>query len=282
MSRADILYAQPQGIKLLERIGQEVGPIFTVEQALPLAKEQGISSSYLYWLLTMLAKSGWVESIKRGTYAVRRPIFAETLSPFAIAAALVQPMAISHWSALAQHGFTTQIPVMIQASTSRKVVTPEMRSGKAHRPRNRAVWRTAGLEVEFIYVQPKHFFGHQKIWVNRWHQVNITDPERTALDLMVRCDIFGGMRAAIEILENTLPQISTEKLVDYALQYKVGASIKRLGWLLEQMGESSHVIEPLRDYPVTSYYRLDPRGAPGGESYPRWRIVENIKVKRNA
>ena len=99
---------------------------------------------------------------------------------------------------------------------------------------------------------------------------------------MVRCDIFGGIRAAIEILENALPQISTEKLVDYALQYKVGASIKRLGWLLEQMGESSHVIEPLRDYPVTSYYRLDPRGAPGGESYPRWRIVENIKVKRNA
>jgi len=74
---------------------------------------------------------------------------------------------------------------------------------------------------EHIYVQPKHFFGHQKIWVNRWYQVNITDPERTALDLMVRCDIFGGMRAAIEILENALPQISTEKLVDYALQYKV-------------------------------------------------------------
>jgi hypothetical protein len=46
--------------------------------------------------------------------------------------------------------------------------------------------------------------------VNRWYQVNITDPERTALDLMVRCDIFGGMRAAIEILESALPQISTE------------------------------------------------------------------------
>lgn len=36
-------------------------------------------------------------------------------------AALVEPMAISHWSALAHHGLTTQIPPMVQASTPRTI-----------------------------------------------------------------------------------------------------------------------------------------------------------------
>jgi hypothetical protein len=55
----------------------------------------------------------------------------QQLLPFAVTAALVQPCAISHWSALEHHGFTTQIPMAVQASTPRKVVTPEMRKGHA-------------------------------------------------------------------------------------------------------------------------------------------------------
>jgi predicted transcriptional regulator of viral defense system len=277
MTRSDTEYAQPQGVQLLEKVLQECGPLFTVKQIKPLAKEMEIPRSQLHWLLTMLAKSGWIASLKRGVYAIQKPLLDVEIPPFAIAAALVQPCAISHWSALAQHGFTTQLPVMVQASTPRKVVTPEMRSGTAHRPRGRAVWTALGVEVEYIHVQERHFFGHQHIWIATWQQVAITDPERTALDLIARPEIFGGLRAAIEILEIALPQLNLPTLVQYALRYDVGAVIKRLGWTLERLGIDVETLAPLQTYPVKTYYRLEPQLPPGKSYNSQWRIIENLQ-----
>lgn len=277
MSQQKANYSQSQGLKLLEAGVQAYGPIFTIDQIAPLAIEREISRSQLRWLLSSLARSGWLEALKRGTYVVTSPLFAGEIHPFVIAAALVQPIAISHWSALAYYGYTNQLPVMLQASTPRKVVTPEMRQGEAYRPRGRAVWRVLEIEVEFIRVMPKHFFGHQQVWANVWQQVAITDPERTALDLVARPDVFGGLPAAIEIFEDTLHQIDVALLVKYALQYDVGAVIKRLGWLLEQLGLSAEQTNPLQRYPVSSYYRLDPARPPGSYISTRWRLNENLE-----
>ena len=276
-------YAQLEGLKLLETAAPALGPIFTLEQLKPLADQQNLSQSHLRKLISDLAASGRINILKRGTYAVTNsPLFADEIHPFAVALALVQPAAISHWSALAQHGFTTQIPAMIQASTPRKIITPEMRKGHALRPRNRAVWRALDLEIEFIYVQPRQFFGHQTIWVNRWQKVQVTDLERTALDLIARPDVFGGMRAAIEIFEDALPRISVAKLVEYALKYDVVALMKRIGWLLEQLGIPAPEIEPLQKHSVTSYYRLDPQNPASPNYNARWHIIENIKVSQHA
>lgn len=269
-------------MKLIESAVQELGPVFTLEELKPIAERQGLSSRHLLKLISMLDASGWIEILKRGTYAVKSPLFAGEIPPFAVAAALIRPMAISHWSALAQHGFTTQLPAIVQASTPRKVVTPEMRAGQAHSPRGRAVWKALGVEIEYIYVQEKRFFGHQQIWVNNWQQVAITDPQRTALDMIARPDVFGGMRAAIEILEENLSRVDVPGLVQYALRYSVGAAIKRLGWLLERFGVDTAEIAALQTFPVKTYYRLDPQ-APAGQKYnSRWRIIENLSNDSHA
>jgi predicted transcriptional regulator of viral defense system len=279
---SDSLYSQSEGMKLVESAVQELGPVFTLDRLKPIAARQGLSPKHLLTLISKLSSAGRIEILKRGVYAVKTPLYAGEIPPFAVAAALVQPMAISHWSALAQHGFTTQLPAMVQASTPRKVVTPEMRSGAADRPRGRAVWKALGVEIEYIYVQEKQFFGHQQIWVNNWQQVSITDPERTALDLIARPDIFGGMEAAIEILEETLPRIKIPGLVQYALRYQVGAVIKRLGWLLERLGVEGDELAALQAFPVRNYYRLDPQ-APAGQQYSaRWHINENLKKSPHA
>jgi predicted transcriptional regulator of viral defense system len=270
-------YAQSQGLRLLEAAVRHFGPIFTLEQIEPLAAELQISSPQLRWLLSSLGRSGWIEKLNRGVYAAKSNLFTGEISPFAIAAALANPIAISHWSALAHHGFTTQIPSMVQASTPRKVITPEMRKGRARSPRGRAVWQASGIEVEFIHVQPKYFFGHNQIWVNSWQQVAITDPERTALDLVARSDIFGGMAASIEILEEVISQINPEILIGYALQYNAGAVIKRLGWILENLEIPEQVTNPLQTYPVNTTYRLDPKSAASAQRNPRWRIIENLR-----
>jgi len=282
MIHQDSRYSQSEGITLVESAAQELGPLFTLEKLRPIAEQQGLSTQHLLKLISMLAAAGRLEILKRGTYAVRSPLFAGDIPPFAVAAALVQPMAVSHWSALAQHGFTPQLPAMVQASTPRKVVTPEMRTGQAHRPRGRAVWKAMGVEVEYLHVPEKKFFGHQKVWVNNWQQVAVTDPERTALDLVARPDVFGGMSAAIEILENTLPHIEVPRLVQYALRYNVGAVIKRMGWVLEHCGADPDDMVPLQSFPVKTYYRLDPQ-RPASQMYnSRWRIIENLKKSPHA
>lgn len=278
MPRSNERYSQSQGMQLLETAVQKLGPIFTIKQLFPLAKEHEISRKQLTWLMSTLASSGRIEILKRGTYVVKSPLFAGEIHPFAVAAALVQPMAISHWSALAEHGFTTQMPVMVQSSTPRNVITPEMRSGQAHRPRGRAVWQALDTEFEFIHVQEKHFFGHTNIWANNWQQVAITDPERTALDVIARPDVFGGTRAALEIFGEALPRIQVGGLAKYALRYNVGAVIKRVGWALEQFGVPESETEPLRNFPVKTYYRLDPQLPPGDQYNTRWRIIENLRV----
>ncbi len=277
-----VTYARSQGIRLLEAAAQELGPLFTRCDLIPLAERQGLSRSHLSKLISLLNSSGHLEILRRGLYALRSPLFAEAIHPFAIATALVQPAVVSHWSALAYHGFTTQLPRMVQVSTPAKVVTPQMRRGRAFRPRGRAVWQAGDIEVEFVYVRPSALFGSQAIWVDRWNQVNLTDPERTALDLIARSDLFGGMGAALEILEAALPRLQVEQLIGYALQLGKGSVIKRLGWALEQFGVSLDLLEPLRAAPVKTWYRLDPQQRRDGRTYERWRVIENISERAHA
>ena len=277
MPKAMTSYSNTQGIQLLERTVNEFGPIFTLDQISSLPDDQKLTSQQIRKLVSKLAQSEWIEILKRGTYAVKSSLYSSDIPPFAIANALVHPMAISHWSAQAHHGFSTQNPTMIQASTPTKVFTPEMRQGKAYRPRGRACWRAFDLEFEFIYVNKKWFWGFQKQWVNSWTQVNITDRERTILDLIARPDLFGGIRAASEIMEDALAQINLDQLVIYALRYDVCAVIKRLGWLLEIMGAYTNRLIPLQNYPITGTILFDPNQPRSNKQNPSWKINENLK-----
>lgn len=269
-------YAKTQGTQLLETILEEIGPIFKVDQVRSIAAGQGLNSQDLRWTLHSLFKSGWIARLKRGVYAVNSSLFPEELHPYALASALVDPMAISHWSALAHHGLTTQIPPMVQATTPKKVVTPEMRSGAALRPRGRAVWEVLDIEIEFIYIEKARFFGFQQVWVSRWNRVSITDRERTFLDMVARPDLFGGIELALVTFEEHGDGIDLEKLVGYAIRYDMGSVIKRLGWILNELGVESETLRPLQEYEVQTYYLLDPARPRSGSSDSYWQITNNL------
>jgi predicted transcriptional regulator of viral defense system len=223
-------------------------------------------------------QSEWLIRLKRGVYAVQSPAFsAENLHSYAIAAALAQPVAISHWSALAHHGFTNQIPPMVQASTTSKIVTPEMRQGGAYRPRGRSVWWVMEMEFEFIQIKEKHFFGFDQEWVSTWHRVAITDSERTTLDMVAHPEIFGGIAVAIETLNTHFESLDIQQLVSYTIRYDTGSVIKRMGWILESLGISKEFLEPLQNYPVKNNYLLDTRGPDEGTFVRSWNITQNLR-----
>ena len=272
-------YAQSQGVKLLEAAFTSYGPLFSTDQAVAVGKTLELSRDRVHSLLSQLQRSTWIARLKRGVYAVQSPLFQEDIHPFAIAQAIVKPMAISHWSALAHHGLTTQIPQMVQASTPKKVVTPEMRKGKAYQPRGRSTWKILDFEFEFINVKKEYFFGWKDAWVSSWHRVRVMDVERTLLETIAHPEYFGSIRFGIEALEQNWAHVDLDQLVTYALRYDVGAVVKRLGWALERLGTESEILTRLHNYSVQNYYRLDPQSPRRGQTNTRWQVVENLRLE---
>jgi len=67
-------YSQSESIRLIETAVQELGPIFSLEKLKSIAEHLGLSVSHLRKLISLLAASGRIEILKRGTFAVRNDL----------------------------------------------------------------------------------------------------------------------------------------------------------------------------------------------------------------
>jgi len=268
---------ESQGVRLLRQLFLHGKRIFDMKDAEMAAKLEKIPHNQLRKILSNLAKHGRISRLRRGLYTTIGMIPAENIThPFVIATHLVQPSAISHWSALQHHGLTEQIPQIITASTPTKVVTPSMREKELQDLKLKHIWQIADIRYEYINVQQKHFFGFEKIWLDEHFQVLITDKERTLLDVFIYPKMFGGMGEALGILENSLATIDIQKLIDYAIQYDKKSLTKRLGWALEYFGVSAKQLEPLLKAPINYFCRLDPSAPAVGPCNKRWMIQNNL------
>ncbi len=270
-------YARPLGIQLLDALLAEGKRIFTTDDARQAAAALGIKPSTLPTALHQLSTSGWVRRVRNGLYMVdetRRG--GPAPHPFAIATALVDPSAISHWTALAHHGLTEQTPRIVTASTPKDIVTPRMRAAEHEAARPASVWEVDGLPFRYFRVQQSKFWGFDEVWVDEFSRVRITDRERTVLDGFLTPDAFGSLSEILGVLDEHLGEIEIHRLVAYAIRYGQGATIKRLGYILEELGASADVVRPLREAPIRGYRLLDPHGPEFGPYVPAWHIRANL------
>jgi predicted transcriptional regulator of viral defense system len=269
--------AESQGVRLLRQLFLHGKRVFDMKDVATVATLEKIPHNQLRKILSNLAKHGRISRLRRGLYTtIGMESVANITHPFVIATHLVQPSAISHWSALQHHGLTEQVPQIITASTPTKVVTPSMREKEVQDLKLKHIWQIADIRYEYINVQQKHFFGFEKIWLDEHFQVLITDKERTLLDVFIYPKMFGGMGEALGILENSLATIDIQKLVDYAIQYDKKSLTKRLGWALEYFGVSAKQLEPLLKAPINYFCRLDPSAPAVGPCDKRWMIQNNL------
>ena len=162
--------------------------IFSTDDAQRLAAAD-VPAGRVPYLLKLLADAGWLIRLRRDLYAgTGRLPGGVDVPPFAIATSLVAPSAVSHWSALAYHGLTDQVPVVVTATTTRRVVTPRMRvSATPASPATPAVlatparrqpagiWRVAGIDCRYVTVVPDRYFGIEPVWLDQRFRVAITD-----------------------------------------------------------------------------------------------------------
>lgn len=261
------------GIELLRLLAYEGDRIFTMARARELAPQVGLNDSYLAESLYHLRRNGWIVSLRRGLYALSSAVPGVAAAhEFEIAMALTQPAAISYWSALNFHGLTEQTPRHVFVLTTTDASAPRMR-GPGSRPSGGG-YQVGETVYRFVQVKPERFFGVHREWIGD-ARVWITDLERTLLDGLARPRLCGDFAEVLHAFQTGLAQLDMQQIADYALRLDA-ATVKRLGWVLEYLGERSSTIDRLAALGVKGYRKLDPSGPSRGSYNSRWMIRENL------
>jgi len=264
------------GVELVRRLANEGDRIFTSARARELAPAVGLSAGYLRQALHHLARSGWVVRLRKGLYVLSSTVPGVTPAhEFEIAMALVDPAAISHWSALHQHGLTAQAPRKVFVLTTTDVSVPRMRGAKAKQ--DRQGFPIGDTTYQFVQVKPERYFGTDKVWIGE-ARVTITDPERTLLDGLTMPQYCGDFAEVLHAFEVRGADLNLQRIIEYALKLDA-ATAKRLGWVLAQQGVDPSKIERLAALPIKGYRKLDPTGPRKGPCNTRWMIQENLPGK---
>ena len=261
------------GTELVRKLAGEGLRVFSTAQAREYAPAVGLSETYLLQALHHLTKSGWVVRLRNGLYALSATVpGVASAHEFEIAMALVTPSAISHWSALHYHGLTEQVPRKVFVLTTRGSRVPQ---GKGRGASQAGGGHRIGEAVyQFIRVLPHRFFGTEQVWLDE-ARVTITNPERTLLDGLCRPRSCGDFAEVLHAFDALGDRLDVERIVDYARKIDA-ATVKRLGWVLEELGVDGQRLERLARFPVKGFRTLDPTGPRKGPCNRRWMIQENV------
>ena len=240
-------------IEILKSLAKD-SRIFTIHQ---VSRKTQIKKEILKVILSRMEEKGYIERIERGKYMII-PLESEkgkyTLHEFIIASSLIEPSAISYWSALHHYGLTEQIPttVFIQSPKRKK----------------KTLIKIFGVYYQIIRIKEDKFFGLRKDWIDGI-PVNITDKEKTIIDCLDKPQYAGGI---IEVAKALMKDSADyERLTRYALRINNFAVIRRLGYLCDQIGISLNLPLPRSK----KYLLLDPTMPPKGVNNPKWRLIIN-------
>lgn len=241
-------------IEILKSMAKE-NHVFSFDQ---LYQKTHIKKEMLKVILFRMEEKGFIERIEKGKYLII-PLGSEkgkyTLHEFVIASYLVEPYAISYWSALHHYGLTEQIPstVFVQTPARKKKNAMEI----------------FGVNYQIVRVKEDKFFGIRKEWIEDTH-VSITDKEKTIIDCLDKPHYAGGIIEIAKALKNS--SLNYNQLAEYALQLDNFAVIRRLGYLCEKMGVPINLPPPRSN----KYLLLDPTMPAKGVNDPKWRLLINL------
>ena len=231
--------------------------VFTIDEAYRVFD---VERGSLRVILSRMEADGLVERLERGKYLVI-PLSARkggyTLNEFVIGSELVEPYAISYWSALNYHGLTEQIPHTVFVQTiSRK------------KKRDLIVF---GVRYLIIKISESKFFGVEKAWIDSV-SINVTDREKTIVDCLDRPEYCGGVIEVAKALSNAV--YDYDRLSRYAANMKNSGVLRRLGYLCD------HLDIPIVLLAIDSrnYLYLDPTMPKKGFTDSKWRLKVNINL----
>lgn len=183
---------------------------------------------------------------------------------------LAEPLAgegryyIGYYSALHIHGLITQPSLKEQVVRERhKTETIVLK----------------GVEFQFIYHNPKHFFGVKKLWIDSYNKVPCSDLEKTMIDCLYMPLYAGGIVEVAKALWAAREKLDYDKLLRYAKQFDSQVVIKRLGYLLDKLEIQTDIIVSLRALRSAAVSPLDTEVPNVGKISTKWNIRQNVDIE---
>ena len=215
-------------------------------------------------LAKSLVRKKWIINLIRGVYLIVpldagiKSIYTE--HEFVIGSHLVSPYYIAYWSALNFHNLTEQTPFTIFIATTKRAGSRQV----------------LGLKYKFVTLYEKKFFGFTKVQIGS-NSVNISDLEKTLADAFDHPEYCGGMEEVSKCLWNGMDSISFEKLISIAKKMGNSTVIKRVGFLLDSLGEYKDLSEKMRKMISSGMSVLDPTMPRLGYYSTKWNLFVNVK-----
>ena len=252
----------------LTRLASGGKSIFTVDD---LAEALGKTARQVWRTLTFLVERGWAVRLMKGVYLIvpleAGPESAWSEDSLVVAAYLAKPAAVAYWTACHHWNWTEQVPRTVFVQTPQRV-----------RPTTRKV---IGVQYRFVHVQPNKFFGTVRRTAGQ-EQLTVTDREKTLVDAMDHPELCGGIGQVIEMLPAAARAVTWGRVGEYLKRLDSGAAYKRLGLLVEQLGEKVRIparakrIEGWHSLLTGGYAPLEPHRPMDGPSNSRWRVRLNV------
>ncbi|HED08519.1 MAG TPA: hypothetical protein ENI57_10425 [Ignavibacteria bacterium] len=229
------------------------------------------SRSTVNQILSRLAQKGWLQRVRHGVYSIV-PLSSITTTPiieevWPLAVNLFEPAYISGWSAAEHWDLTEQI------FNSLSLVT--------QKPQRKSVQIINGIKFRVRVLKKKYFFGTKTLWFGS-NQVEVADPSKLIIDIMDMPDFGGGGRHSIDIVKAywNSELNNPEQILEYAIKYRRGTVMKRLGFLSEKFNApvSKKWLQKCRSYQSAGISNLDPNSPGRGKISSKWNLRINIPL----
>lgn len=257
----------PQAAHLVTTLYEKNKPIFRLKDVQKILNlNEGSSRNFV----RKLVNRGVVTRLKPGLFILvpfELGKESEYLgNPFVVAREIAgsTDYYLSHGTAMEIHRIITQPRLDVYVTTL-----------KPRRP-----IKALNVEFHFIYSQSKFFFGLSDYWVTKQEKVRVSDLERTIIDGLKHPEYCGGLTEVAKGLWIRHQDLNISRLIKYALKVKVGAVIRRLGYLLElyKIGTPEEW-KFLQKHLTQTYVRLDPLLPSEGKFLRRWRLQLNVNFE---
>ncbi len=249
----------------------------SVATAGQIAKDQRIKEGNARKILHSLARKKILFRAGKGIYIVIPPDMLYDREkfvndPYLLIDQLMQTLGeryyVGYQSAAQLHGIAEQLPMVAIVAVVRQ----------------RRPIRMGNSRIEFRKISDKMFFGIERMKYSNSY-LNISDKEKTIIDLVDRYDLCGGLDEAARTISNSLDKINTQKMISHLNNVKTHSVKQRLGFVLDKLYQNGYKVDPgllkeLEKHVSKKAYLLDTAAPRKGKLSRKWNILENIDVMR--
>jgi predicted transcriptional regulator of viral defense system len=233
--------------------------------------ELGVDADTAAKKLSRWAEQGWLRRARRGLYI---PVPVDAANPAAwsedaliVAAAVWSPCYFTGWTAANHWALTDQVFRTTVLKTTGRVRASSVRL----------------LDHDYLvaHVSPTAIdWGIKTDWRGEV-RLRIADPARAVIDIIDTPRLGGGIRHGAETLSAYLEEHEPATLIEYGDRLGNRAVFKRLGYMVEVLGQDrGGLIDACRRRVSGGISLLDPDGPREGDRIPGWGLRVNVPLGR--